>query len=75
IVTAFSGTVAGAAMQKVVSTADPKATYQVTFKLTDSNELIEAILTGPLEKNSPSATYDVTLSTCTNCAPIAAPAP
>lgn len=75
IVTAFSGTVTGPAMQKVVSTADPKSTYQVTFKLTDSNQLVEAILTGPLVKNSPSATYDVTLSTCTNCAPISAPAP
>lgn len=75
IVTAYTGKVSGAEMKKVVSTADSTSTYTVTFKLTDSNQLVEAIITGALVQNSPSATYDVTLSTCTDCAPISAPTP
>lgn len=74
ILTAYSGTISGPNMHRVLSSADANATYQVTFKLTSSNQLVEAVLTGPLTGNSGSATYDVTLSTCSSCAPITPPA-
>lgn len=73
ILTAYSGTVSGPDMHSVLSSADPQATYSVTFKLTSSDQLVEAVLTGPLAGKSGSATYDVTVADCATCAPITAP--
>lgn len=75
ILTAYSGTISGSDMHRVLSSADANATYQVTFKLTSGDQLVEAVLTGPLAGNSGSSTYDVTLATCSSCAPITPPAP
>lgn len=61
ILTEYSGTVPGQVMHQVIPSATG-ANFQVTYAITDTDELREATLTGVFYPDSPTMTYTVELT-------------
>ena len=73
LVTTYRGTVAGAVVGKFIPVADTKASFGVTFSLTDDDHLSTATITGPFFAHAADVTYTLTLTTCADCKPVAPP--
>lgn len=74
LVTTYRGSVAGTIVNKFIPVGDPKASFSVSFSLTDDNHLSEATIAGPFFAHAANVTYTVTMSACAACKPIAPPA-
>lgn len=72
ILTTFTGTVPGSAMQKVIPSASGD-TFDVTYEISDDNELRTAELTGVFYPDSPEMTYTISLDDYGTSADITAP--
>jgi len=73
IVTTYQGSVAGSIVSKFIPVGDARATFTVTFSLTDDNHLSQASITGPFFAHAGNVTYTVTMSACANCKPVRPP--
>lgn len=73
IVTTYKGTVPGSVVSKFIPVANAKVNFTVTFALTDDNHLIAASITGPFFAPTSEVTYNLTMSTCTDCKPVTPP--
>ncbi|MDP3890164.1 LppX_LprAFG lipoprotein [Nocardioides sp.] len=59
VLTELTGTVPGAVVARIIPTADPEATFEAAYTLTDDDELVEAVLTGPFYPDADPVTYTV----------------
>ena len=62
VVTAYTGTVPGAAVQSVIPSADASADFDATFEVDDDGRLVEALVTGPFYGSAGDVAYTVSLS-------------
>ncbi|HSI27005.1 MAG TPA: LppX_LprAFG lipoprotein [Aeromicrobium sp.] len=63
VLTAITGTLPGAVVRAIIPSADTTAPFDVTYRLTDDNELRDATITGPFYPNVDDVTYTITTST------------
>lgn len=62
VLTTITGTIDGAVIQSLLPTADASEQFDVTYRLTDADELADATITGPFYPGGASVTYTVVLS-------------
>ena len=62
VVTAYTGTVPGDAVQSVIPSADAAADFDATFEVDDDGRLVEALVTGPFYGSAGDVTYTVSLT-------------
>jgi lipoprotein LprG len=63
VLTAITGTLPGTVVRAVIPSADTTAPFDVTYRLTDDNELRDATITGPFYPDIDDVTYTLTIST------------
>lgn len=59
VLTEYTGTVPGTVVARIIPTADPDATFEAAYTLTDDDEIVEAVLAGPFYPDANSVTYTV----------------
>ena len=62
VVTAYTGTVPGEAVQAVIPSADAAADFDATFEVDDDGRLVEALVSGPFYGSAGDVDYTVSLS-------------
>lgn len=74
VLTSIEGTVAGSDIVELLPASDPDATFKVTYRLTDDDELRDLTVTGPFYGGSDrDVTYVVTIEASDEPADISAP--
>lgn len=73
VLTELTGTLDGAAVAALFPTADESADFDVTFTLTDADELSTATISGPFYSGADDVTYDIEISTSDEPVEITAP--
>ena len=63
VLTAITGTLTGKLVSTIIPSADESASFNVTYRLTDNDELRDATLTGPFYPEGGNVTYIVKLTT------------
>lgn len=59
VLTELTGTVPGTVVARIIPTADPEASFEAAYTVTDDDELVEAVLTGPFYPDADPVTYTV----------------
>lgn len=73
VLTTISGTLLGSVVSDIIPSADQTAEFTVTYRLTDTDELRDATLTGPFYPGGDDVTYKVTLEASDDVVTIEAP--
>lgn len=73
VLTQLTGTLDGAAVAGLFPTADESGSFDVTFTLTDDDELDTATITGPFYSGADDVTYDIEIDTSDEPVEITAP--
>jgi lipoprotein LprG len=63
ILTTITGTIPGSIVRAILPSADTAASFPVTYRLTDDNELRDASITGPFYPGIADVTYDLSVTT------------
>jgi lipoprotein LprG len=63
VLTTINGTLPGSVVSTIIPSADESASFNVTYRLTDDDELRDATLTGPFYPEGGNVTYIVKLAT------------
>jgi lipoprotein LprG len=63
VLTELTGTLDGAAVARLFPTADESGTFDVTYTLTDDDEIDTATVTGPFYGGADDVTYDIVVDT------------
>jgi len=59
----ITGSLPGSIVQAILPSADPKASFPVTYRLTEDNELRDASISGPFYPGVADVTYDISVTT------------
>lgn len=59
----ITGSLPGSIVQAILPSADPKASFPVTYRLTEDNELRDASISGPFYPGVADVTYDIAVTT------------
>ncbi|WP_040320154.1 LppX_LprAFG lipoprotein [Aeromicrobium marinum] len=73
VLTSISGTLSGEVIARFLPSADPDGTFDVTFRLSDDDELRDATISGPFYPGAGDVTYTITLQASDEPADITAP--
>ncbi|HET7326130.1 MAG TPA: LppX_LprAFG lipoprotein [Nocardioidaceae bacterium] len=73
VLTEFTGTLDGAVIADLFPSADEDGSFDVTFTLTDDNELDTATITGPFYAGAEDVTYEIEIDTSEEPVEITAP--
>jgi lipoprotein LprG len=63
VLTTITGTLPGSLVRTIIPSADAEQTFDVTYRLTDDDELRDATLTGPFYPEGGDVTYTVKIAT------------
>ncbi len=63
VLTSITGTLPGSLVKTIIPSADDAASFDVTYRLTDDDELRDATISGPFYPNGGDVTYKVELTT------------
>ena len=63
MLTTITGTLPGSVVATIIPSADASATFAVTYRLTDDDELRDATIKGPFYPDGSDVTYTVKLAT------------
>ena len=63
VLTSITGTLPGSLVKTIIPSADDAAGFDVTYRLTDDDELRDATISGPFYPNGGDVTYKVELTT------------
>lgn len=63
VLSSIKGTLPGSVVQSIVPSADAAKAFKVTYRLTDKDELRDAMITGPFYPDAGTITYTVKVST------------
>jgi lipoprotein LprG len=73
VLTTISGSIPGSVVRAILPSADVAASFPVTYRLTDDNELRDASITGPFYPGVADVTYDITVTTSSDPVSITLP--
>lgn len=73
VLTTITGTIPGSIVRAILPSADTAASFPVTYRLTDDNDLRDASITGPFYPGVANVTYDITVATSSKPVSIALP--
>ena len=59
----ITGNIPGSIVRAILPSADPKASFPVTYRLTEDNELRDASISGPFYPGVADVTYDISVTT------------
>ena len=59
----ITGSIPGSIVRAILPSADPKASFPVTYRLTEDNELRDASISGPFYPGVADVTYDISVTT------------
>lgn len=63
VLTTITGTIPGSVVRAILPSAELEASFPVTYRLTDDNQLRDASITGPFYPGAADVTYDIAVST------------
>ena len=63
VLTTITGSLPGSIVRAILPSADTAASFPVTYRLTDDNELRDASITGPFYPGVADVTYDIAVTT------------
>ncbi len=63
VLTTISGAIPGSVVRAILPSANTQASFPVTYRLTEDNELRDASISGPFYPGVADVTYDLTVST------------
>jgi lipoprotein LprG len=63
VLTTITGSLPGSIVRAILPSADVKASFPVTYRLTDDNELRDASISGPFYPGVADVTYDIAVTT------------
>jgi lipoprotein LprG len=73
VLTSITGTLPGSVVAKIIPSASTQDTFDVTYRLTDDDELRDATMSGPFYGDGTDVTYTVRLTTSDEPVDITAP--
>lgn len=73
VLSTITGTLPGDLLETLLPTADPAGTFDVTYRLTEDNELSGALIAGPFYAGSDDVTYDLSFDASDESVEITAP--
>ena len=63
VLTTITGAIPGSVVRAILPSADVKASFPVTYRLTEDNDLRDASISGPFYPGVADVTYDISVST------------
>ena len=63
VLTTITGAIPGTVVRAILPSADVKASFPVTYRLTEDNELRDASISGPFYPGVADVTYDISVTT------------
>ena len=73
VLTSITGSLPGSVVAGILPSADTESAFEVTYRLTEDDELQDAVITGPFYGDGGDVTYTVTLDTSDEPVDITAP--
>ena len=73
VLTTITGSIPGSVVRAILPSADTTASFPVTYRLTEDNELRDASISGPFYPGAAEVTYDLAVTTSTEPVSITLP--